>query len=80
MNMVAELFNREQFRPVTRKKIKLTVKGIPLDPIDAVCQQLFFGYQCLNYDYENCDSSQPIHFTYGPDGKPDCSKYLMNIN
>lgn len=46
--------------------------GAPMDEIDRLCQNLFFGYQCLKHDYDKCDATHSYDWKVGKNGLPQC--------
>ena len=50
--------------------------GEPVDEIDSVCRNLFFGYQCLKNDHgQMCDSARSYEWKVGDNGQPTCGKF-----
>ena len=52
-----------------------TGRGEPVDAIDALCQQLWKCYQCLDLEYKKCPPSTPYGWKAGgKKGVPYCSE------
>lgn len=46
--------------------------GEPVDEIDSLCRNLFFGYQCLKKDHDECDSTRSYEWRVDETGQPKC--------
>ena len=48
-------------------------KGEPVDKIDYLCRQLWWGYKCLSRDFTACSAEIAYDWSVGKDGKPTCT-------
>ena len=49
--------------------------GEPVDEIDSLCRGLYFGYQCLKKDHQNCESTRSYDWSIDKNGRPKCGNF-----